>query len=140
MFRPFEQDAAPVGWRVRVAMLTADLSQEREVMSRRIAGLGGSVEHFDEMFSAISAMMDDPTGYGLLVMDCDAFGGPEVGHRAVALLRGTGSTVPVILISHECSESVFPEDYAMPILLRSAVSLQAAFDHAMRGRLHWHAA
>lgn len=143
MFRPFEQDAALVGWGVRVAMLTADLSQGRQVMTERIAGFGGQVEQFDEMYGAIGAMMDDPAGYGLMVMDCDAFGGLEAGQRAVALLRGAGITAPVILISRECGEQVFPEDAGLPILLRSplsAVSLRVAFEHAMRDRLLWLAA
>jgi hypothetical protein len=88
-------------------------------------------------------MIDDPMGYGLFVMDCDALGGVEAGMRAAATLAAVQSRVPVILISREFSAQVFPQDRDAPVCLRapmSAVSLRVGFEHALRDRLMWRAA
>lgn len=143
VFRPLVQDAALVGWGVRVLLLGQAESERAEVVAKRIAGFGGRVDCEGEVFAALSAMIDDPMGYGLFVMDCDAFGGLEAGRKAFAMLAAEGLHLPVILISRDCAEQVFPEDRASPIMLRSplsAVSLRVGFEHALRDRLMFCAA
>ncbi|GHC23837.1 MULTISPECIES: hypothetical protein [Gemmobacter] len=144
MFRPMEEDAALVGWGVRVLLLADPMSNRTEEIMRRVAGFGGLVEEQHELFAAMSALLDDPAGYGMLMMDCDVFGGLEAGRRALSLLRGSGLRIPAILLSSEVKGGqTFPEDRMEPILLRapvSAVSLRVGFEHALRERLVWRAA
>ena len=143
MFRPMDHEAALVGWGVRVLMLAQAGSPGAEAATRRLAGFGGRVETQEELFAALEALIDDPSGYGLFVMDCDAFGGLSAGRKAFTLLRGAHAQLPVILISRECVTQSFPEDRSEPILLRSplsAVSMRVGFEHALRDRLLWRAA
>ncbi len=132
--------ALPVGWGVRVLFLTADQDSPLEA---RIAGLGGAVEIETEVYSALAAMIDDPMGYGLFVMDCDGLGGIEAGERAAITLAAVKSRVPVILISKDHGAQVFPQEKEAAVRLRaplSAVSLRVGFEHALRDRLLWRAA
>lgn len=143
LFRQIDQEATLVGWGVRVMLLAPVGSRGGEVAANRLAGFGGLVETQGEVFAALEAMIDDPTGYGLFVMECDGFGGLEAGKRAFTMLRGAGVRVPVILVSGECREQMFPEDRSEPILLRSpmsAVAMRVGFEHALRDRVMWQAA
>ncbi|MBK6466535.1 MAG: hypothetical protein IPL38_07635 [Rhodobacter sp.] len=137
----FDQTAAlPVGYGVRVLFLSA---QTDGPLQARIAGLGGAVEVETEIYAALAAVIDDPMGYGLFVMDCDGLGGGEAGERAVATLAAVNSRVPLILISGEHATQVFPQQREAPVRLRaplSAVSLRVGFEHALRDRLMWRAA
>jgi hypothetical protein len=137
----FDRDLAqPVGWGVRVLVLA---SGEDDPLVNRVAALGGPVEVEAEFYSALSAMIDDPTGYGLFVMDCDAFGGLETGQRAQMALAAVQSRIPVILLSREQGRHDFPMDRNTPVCLRapvSAVSFRVGFEHALRDRLAWRAA
>jgi hypothetical protein len=92
------------------------------------------------MFTALSEVLDDPMGYGLFVIDCDSTNvdGLEGGKRAVKIMAEVVGRVPVILVSKECKEQIFPEDRQKPTQLRaplSAVSLRVGFEHALRDRL-----
>lgn len=132
--------ALPVGWGVRVLFLGADPDSP---LINRISGLGGAVEVETEVYAALSAMIDDPMGYGLFVMDCDGLGGAEAGARAAATLAAVQSRVPMILISGEHGAQVFPQEKDAPVCLRapiSSVSLRVGFEHALRDRLMWRAA
>lgn len=132
--------ALPVGWGVRVLLLTGNPANS---LHRLVAGLGGLVEIETETYAAVSAMIDDPLGYGLFVIDCDDLGGPEAGKRAVAMLAAARLRVPAILISKEHSSQVFPQDRDAPVCLRapiSSVSMRVGFEHALRDRLIWRAA
>lgn len=132
--------ALPVGWGVRVLLLSA---AERTPLQDRIAGLGGLVEVETEVYAALAAMIDDPMGYGLFVMECDGLGGVEAGMRAAKTLAAVKSRVPVILVSAEHTAQVFPQERSAPVCLRaplSAVSLRVGFEHALRDRLMWRAA
>lgn len=143
LFRAEDHEAELVGWGVRVLMLSDAKAPGTETAMRRVAGFGGVIDHQDETFAALAAMIDDPSGYGLFIMLCDEFGGFEAGMRAFSLLRGSGCHMPVILISAQVEEQSFPEDRGAPILLRSplsAVSLRVGFEHALRERLMWQAA
>lgn len=133
-------DALPVAWGVRVLLLSAD---DRSPLQGRIAGLGGSVETETEFYSALAAMIDDPMGYGLFVMECDGLGGIEAGMRAATTLAAVNSRIPMILVSADHTAQVFPQERTEPVRLRaplSAVALRVGFEHALRDRLMWRAA
>jgi hypothetical protein len=134
------EGALPVGRAVRVLLL-ADGSDH--MAEDRLMGLGGVVDTETEMYSALAAMIDDPQGYGLFVMETDAFGGVEAGLRAFSMLRASDVRVPVILVGRDCGKQIFPEERSAPILLRaplSMVSLRVGFEHALHDRFIWRAA
>lgn len=134
------ETALPVGWGVRVLVLA---SSAEDPLVARVAALGGPVEVETELYAALAAMIDDPTGYGLFVMDCDGFGGGEAGQRARRALAAVQSRVPVILLSREHDHHAFPQEREAAVTLRapvSAVSLRVGFEHALRDRLAWRAA
>jgi len=137
LIRSFEQqDAALVGFGIRVMLVTQDGPDG--LVARRLAGIGGQVECLPEMFTALSSVIEDPAGYGLFVIDCDAFGGVAEARRAIAMMGDVALRVPVILISRDCPSQIFPADRGMPVVLRaplSAVSLRVGFEHALRDRL-----
>lgn len=136
--RPQEHDSAGlVGLGVRVLLLAPESEKS---LVRQIAGFGGSVDHETEMYSALSALIDDPADWDMFIMSCDAFGGLDAGKRAFAILCDVSDRLPVILVTSECGRQSFPEDRQLPILLRtpaSAVSLRVGMEHAVRGRLGW---
>jgi hypothetical protein len=134
------EQALPVGWRVRVLVLAAS---EGDALVPRVAALGGPVEVETELYAALAALIDDPSGYGLFVMDCDAFGGAEAAALARRTLAAVQSRVPVILLCAAHARHDFPQERAVPVTLRapvSAVSLRVGFEHALRDRLAWRAA
>lgn len=138
-----EQHAELVGWAVSVMLLAAPGSESADRIANRIAGFGGQVDRADERYSAVSALIEDPAGYGLFVMECDGLGGIEGGHEVIRLLRAAGLRLPVILISRDCAAQVFPDDPLDAVQLRaplSAVSLRVGFEHALRERMFWRAA
>jgi len=137
LIRSFEQEGvAPVGLGMRVMLVTMEDSDGP--ITRRLAGLGGQVEAHAELFTGLSQLIDDPYGYGLFVVDCDAFGGLDPVRRACLQLEEQAARVPVLLISRECQTQIFPTDRHAPVVLRapvSAVSLRVGFEHALRDRL-----
>ena len=141
VYHEFERsDALPVGWGVRILVLAGT---ESDPLVARLGGLGGPVEVETEFYAGLSTLIDDPNGYGLFVMDCDAHGGAEAARRALAMLRGVQARARVILVSRDHVSQDFPQDTADPVRLRapvSAVSLRVGFEHALRDRLIWQAA
>ncbi len=142
--RSFEPgNAALVGWGIRVLLLSGE--GESGLTSRRLASLGGQVEVEAELFAALSAVIDDPAGYALFVLDCDGanVGGLEAGRRAVQMLGDVAERVPVILVSRDCGEQRFPNDRSQPTVLRApltSVSLRVGFEHALHDRLFYRVA
>lgn len=137
LVRSFEhQTSAQVGFGIRVMLLTRE--DQNGLIATRLAGLGSAIEFASELFGGLEAVIDDPAGYGLFVLDCDSFDGIEAGRKAVALLAGMSRHIPSILISTECRAQVFSEERSSPTILRaplSAVSLRVGFEHALRDRL-----
>lgn len=135
--RSFEQhNSAMVGFGVR--MMVVGEERNDSPLQKRLAGLGGRLEVSDELFVGISAVIDDPAGYGLCVIDCDTIGGLAAGRRAHALLAEVALRVPVILVSSECNSQEFPEERGQPVVLRgpvSGVAMRVGFEHALRDRL-----
>ena len=144
VFRQDNADGASiVGWGVRVLLLSQAEEVAQTAAGMRIAGLGGNVELENEAFSALDTLIMDDTGYGLLVIECDAFGGLAAGRNLVSILHKGGVSMPVILLCSDCSEQEFPHEFNRPIVLRapiSAVGLRVGFEHAMRDRLVFQAA
>ena len=134
--RVIESDhATPVGLPIRTMVLTAGASDSAV---QRIAGLGCQIEREDELFSALDKLLCDPAGYGLFIMDADAFGGMASGQRAFRLLGEVAQRVPMIIFSSECRDQVFPQGREGPTVLRaplSAVSLRVGFEHALQARI-----
>jgi hypothetical protein len=119
-------------------LLLAPEAEDAERLTRLLAGFGGRVDHEAEFYGALSAILDDPRGWDLFVISCDALGGIEAGRRAMRMLGGIAERVPTILVSEECEAQTFPEERAEPILLRarmSAAALRLAMEHALRGRM-----
>lgn len=137
----FETDAAlALGWGVRVLVLAGTA---QDALVARIAGLGAPCDVETELYAALSAIIDDPTGYGLFVIDCDAVGGPDAAKRALAHLSAVQSRLPVILVGHDGSGLIVPEDRNAPFCLRAPLSvsnLRVGFEHALRDRLFWRSA
>ncbi len=128
-----------VGLGVRVLLLSGS-DTEAARLTRLIAGLGGRVDCETEVYSALSALIDDPAGWDVFVIACDGLGGIENGHRAHRMLGAVSERVSTILISDACETQTFPEDRMAPILLRArltAVALRLGLEHAVRGRLAW---
>lgn len=136
-----EPDAAHVvGWDLRIMLLSADPAQ---TLADRIASLGSQLDRQQEVYTALSGIIDDPRGYGLFIMECDSFGGGDAGTQAARTLAAAQIRVPVILISKEHQEQIFPQDRNAPICLRaplSTLSLRVGLEHALRDRLIWRAA
>lgn len=144
VFRQIDtESAALVGWGVRVMLLSLNGGEGPGRVADRISGFGGVIECEADIYAAVEAMQSDATGYGLFVMECDAYGGLEAGRRAVAMMGRAAERTRVILISRDVAVQTFPEDLSQPILLRSpmsAVSLRVGFEHALRDRLVYMAA
>jgi hypothetical protein len=131
------------GWGVRVLLLAAQGAAAHDRIVTGVTGLGGVIANETDGFAALETLSTDRTGFGLFVIDCDPFGGLEVGHKLVSLMHKAGVSMPVILVSTECSAPEFPGDINAPIVLRaplSAVAMRVGFEHATRGRLVFHAA
>jgi hypothetical protein len=144
VFRSFDRmDYTMVGRAVRVLLVSSET--ETGATARRLAAMGAKVDVVDEIYSALSDVIDDPVGYAVLVVDCDKckVGGLGAALNAVQKLGDVASRVSVILISSECREQRFPQDRAAPIILRgplSAVSFKVGFEHALRERFLYQAA
>lgn len=126
-----------VGRRVQVLLVSSQGAAG--ATGRWLAALGARVDAVDEIFSALSELIDDPIGYRLLVVDCDAHKsqGLEGALNAVRKLGEVAERVSVILISSESRASHFPANRAEPIILRaplSATLLKEGFDHVLRLR------
>lgn len=137
LFRKIDTaEASVVGFGVRTVLISVEGIGSAAVS--KLAGLGSILECRDELYSGLELVMDDPADYGLVVIDCDGLGGLAAGKRAHAMLKVTDRCIPVVLLSNECQDQVFPSSRYEPVVLRkplSAVSLRVGFEHALRERL-----
>lgn len=125
---------------VRVLLLAAADAAGRDALTARLRATGAVVEPACEIYSALSDLLEDPGDYGLFVMDCDGFGGLEAGRRAAALLGQLQHRVPVILVTRDCAEQRFPDDWREPVVLRapvSAISLRVGMEQLLHLRFDW---
>jgi hypothetical protein len=116
-------------------MLLADRAKGQT--AQRLANLGSLVDTEREFYAAMSAMLDDPMGYDLFVMECDAFGGIAAAERAIATLIAADAKMRVILISAEFDAPVYPMGRRTAVCLPDTVteaSFRIGFDHVLRDR------
>lgn len=126
---------APVGLSIRVMLIGA--SSRSSILAERLAQLGGAIDAVQDLFAGLESVIEDPAGYGLCVIDCDAIGGLVAGRRAHSLLGDISLRVPVILVSGECEQQEFPQERGKPVVLRAAassLSVRVGFEHALRDR------
>lgn len=137
----FDADTSlTVGLSVRSLLLTADPD---DPLQHRMPGISGPVDLLGEYYTALSAVIDDPQGYGLFVIQCDGLGGLDMGEHAVRTLAAAGLRLPVVLISRDQPQHDFPQEPGQPVRLRgpvSAIGLRVGLEHALRDRLLWLAA
>lgn len=106
--------------------------------AQRLAGYGSLVEIEDRFDAALGWVLDDPMGYDLFVMDCDAFGGIAGAERAVVTLVAAEARMRCILVSAEFDEPAFPLGRRTAVCLPTAAEdddFRRGFDHALRDRV-----
>lgn len=137
VLRSFEpHNIAPVGLSIRVMLIGP--ASPVSTLAEKLASLGGRVDAAQDLFTGLEAVIEDPAGCGLLVIDCDEVGGLEAGRKAHALMGAIALRVPTILISSECTRHEFPQERGRPVVLRSggsSLSIRMGFEHALRDRL-----
>lgn len=119
---------------VRVMLLT-DKAEGRT--GRRLAGYGSVVDVADDLDEAVAAILEDPFGYDLFVMDCDGFGGIAGAEQAVASLIAGEAKMRVMLVSREFDVPAYPLGRRTAVCLPEDVSdasFRIGFDHVLRDR------
>ena len=132
--RPARQPVSRQALGVRVMLLT---DRPEGQTARRLASYGSLVETEDEFQAALSGILDDPMGYDLFVMDCDAFGGIEAAERAIAALIAADARMRVMLVSREFDSPAYPLGRRSAVCLPDAVSeagFREGLDHVLRDR------
>ena len=123
------------GFAVRVMLLAERAEGET---ASRLTDYGSLVEIETEFYAALSAILDDPMGYDLFVMECDGFGGIPAAERAIATMIAADARMRVILISREFDTPVYPMGRRTAVCLPAAAteeSLRIGIDHVMRDRI-----
>lgn len=119
---------------VRVMLLT-DQSEGRTW--QRLADYGSVVDHADDLEEAVAAILDDPFGYDLFVMECDAFGGIAGAERAISTLIAGAAKMRVMLVSREFEVPTYPLGRRTAVCLPDDVSdasFRIGFAHVLRDR------
>ncbi|THD84862.1 hypothetical protein E7811_03815 [Aliigemmobacter aestuarii] len=135
----FEKDAALVGLGIR-AILAGTAGKGVDQVAERLTLAGVIVDPVGDVFTAMSALIDDPADYALLVVRVASGEQVEDLERNLRRLGDLRRRIPVIIISEDCREQAFPNDRAEAIRLRaplSAVSLRVALEHGLRDRVMW---
>ena len=86
----------------------------------------------------MEAVLDDPLGYDLFVMDCDAFGGIAAAERAIATLIAAEARMRVMLVSREFDVPAYPLGRRTAVCLPDPVpepGFRRGFDHVLRDRV-----
>lgn len=105
--------------------------------AQRLTGYGSLVEIEDQPGAALAAVLDDPLGFDLFVMDCDAFGGIEAAERAIATLIANHAKMRVMLVSREFDAPAYPLGRRTAVCLpdpASDESFRVGFVHVLRDR------
>jgi hypothetical protein len=126
---------APRSFGVRVMLLSAD---PEGVTAERLASYGSGVDTETEFYAALSAIIDDPLGYDLFVMDCDGFGGIEAAERAISTLIAADARMRVMLVSREFDTPAYPMGLRSAVSLPSPVSeasFRRGYEHVLRDRM-----
>jgi hypothetical protein len=119
---------------VRVKLLTHH-TQSRT--GQRLAEFGSLVDVSETLEDALSSILDDPLGFDLFVMDCDAFGGIPGAERAISSLIAADARMRVMLVSREFDVPAYPLGRRSAVCLPDDVSdasFRIGFDHVLRDR------
>lgn len=119
---------------VRVMFLTDDPDSRT---GKRLADYGSVVDVVVELEDAVAAILDDPFGYDLFVMECDGFGGISGAEQAVSSLIAGEAKMRVILVSREFDVPAYPLGRRTAVCLPEDVSdasFRIGFDHVLRDR------
>jgi hypothetical protein len=133
--RTASRQISPHSFGVRVMLLA---QPPEGVTARRLADFGSLVDTETEFYAALSGILDDPMGYDLFVMECDAFGGMAAAERAIATLIAADAKMRVILISREFDVPCYPMGRRTAVCLPDPVaepSFRIGFDHVLRDRV-----
>lgn len=122
----------PMG--VRVVLLT-DRHDGRT--AHRLARCGGIVDVEGTLDAALSRVIDDPMGYDLFVMDCDAYGGIGGAEQAISSLIAAEAKMRVMLVSRDFDEPAYPlgrrTAVCLPVAFRDE-DFRRGFDHVLRDK------
>jgi hypothetical protein len=119
---------------VRVMLLT-DFAEGRT--GQRLADYGSTVDVCEDLEEAVAAILDDPFGYDLFVMECDGFGGITGAEQAIAALIAGEAKMRVMLVSREFDVPAYPLGRRTAVCLPEDVSdasFRIGFDHVLRDR------
>jgi hypothetical protein len=116
-------------------MLLTDHSEG--LTARRLAQYGSLVDVAEELDEALAAILDDPLGYDLFVMECDGFGGIAGAEQAISTLIAGDARMRVMLVSREFDVPAYPLGRRTAVCLPEDVSessFRIGFDHVLRDR------
>lgn len=119
---------------VRVMLLTDHVESRT---ARLLADYGSVVDTAEDLEDAVSAILDDPFGYDLFVMDCDGFGGIAGAEQAISTLIAGDAKMRVMLVSREFDVPAYPLGRRTAVCLPEDVSdtsFRIGFDHVLRDR------
>ena len=119
---------------VRVMLLT---TRPDGPTACRLASYGSLLSIADSFEPALAGLLEDPMGYDLFVMDCDAYGGFDAAERAVAALIRAGARMRVMLVSCDFDEPAYPLGRRTAVCLPDGApeeSFRHGFDHVLRDR------
>ena len=105
--------------------------------AQRLSGFGSLVEVRRQIAAAVQAVLDDPLGFDLFVMDCDGFGGIDGGEAAIAALIAQDARMRVMLVSCDFDVPAFPLGRRSAVCLpaeSSDDSFRRGFVHVLRDR------
>jgi hypothetical protein len=128
------QQVQPHTLGVRVMLLT-DQADSRT--GHRLSGYGSVVDVADDLEGALAAILDDPFGYDLFVMECDGFGGIAGAEKAISSLIAGDAKMRVMLVSSEFDVPAYPLGRRTAVCLPldvSDASFRIGFDHVLRDR------
>lgn len=119
---------------VRVMLLT---DRAEGLTARRLAQFGSVIDAVDDLEDAVTAILEDPMGYDLFVMDCDEFGGIAGAEQAISTLIAGDARMRVMLVSREFDVPAYPLGRRTAVCLPEDVSdasFRIGFDHVLRDR------
>lgn len=119
---------------VRVMLLT---DRAEGLTARRLAQFGSVIDAVDDLEDAVTAILEDPMGYDLFVMDCDGFGGIAGAEQAISTLIAGDARMRVMLVSREFDVPAYPLGRRTAVCLPEDVSdasFRIGFDHVLRDR------
>ncbi|MCU0826737.1 MAG: hypothetical protein MUE52_04880 [Tabrizicola sp.] len=116
-------------------MLLTD--QPDSASALRLVDLGSLLDISRDLDGALARIVEDPLGYDLFVMECDAFGGLAGAETAIAKLIAADARMRVMLVGSDFDEPAYPLGRRTAVSLPAAVSDAAfrhGFDHVLRDR------